>query len=105
VLYRSFYHRDPPSFPTRRSSDLRERQIVAAHFVGDVEIAAGVAPFRAVRSDSASSSFAKLREQMSELVSKRAIDLFIAVIVKQRSEEHTSEPSHQIISYAVFCLK
>src|SRR5438552_7794885 len=22
-----------------------------------------------------------------------------------RSEEHTSEPSHQIISYAVFCLK
>lgn len=62
----------------------RERQIVAAHFVGDVEIAAGVAPFRAVRSDSASSFFAKLREQMSELVSKRAIDLFIAVIVKQR---------------------
>src|SRR5258708_12104477 len=24
---------------------------------------------------------------------------------QERSEEHTSEPSHQIISYAVFCLK
>src|SRR5574344_2522377 len=24
---------------------------------------------------------------------------------RSRSEEHTSEPSHQIISYAVFCLK
>src|SRR5258708_15340095 len=28
-----------------------------------------------------------------------------ALIVDGRSEEHTSELSHQIISYAVFCLK
>src|SRR3989454_6424641 len=25
--------------------------------------------------------------------------------MRERSEEHTSEPSHLVISYAVFCLK
>jgi hypothetical protein len=47
---------------------------VATRFIGNVEIAASRAPFRAVRSDSPSSS-AKLREQMRKLVSQRAIDL------------------------------
>src|SRR5207244_2467703 len=31
--------------------------------------------------------------------------LFAALLSASRSEEHTSELSHQIISYAVFCLK
>src|SRR5437899_8411367 len=31
--------------------------------------------------------------------------LSMGVVILQRSEEHTSEPSHLGISYAVFCLK
>src|SRR5438034_3807789 len=30
---------------------------------------------------------------------------FVSVRTAGRSEEHTSEPSHTVISYAVFCLK
>ena len=45
----------------------REWQTVATHLAGDSEIAAGIAPFRAVRRNSAPAG-TKLREKMSELV-------------------------------------
>jgi hypothetical protein len=41
---------------TRGVSFCRERQIVASRFVSDVEVAASGAPFRAMRSDSATSN-------------------------------------------------
>jgi hypothetical protein len=47
---------------------------VATRFIGNVEIAAGFAPFSAVRRNSASAD-SPLREQMRQFVSKRAIDL------------------------------
>ena len=47
---------------------------MTTRFIGDVEIAAGFAPFSAVRSDPASAD-PKLREQMRELMSKRTIDV------------------------------
>jgi hypothetical protein len=59
---------------TRRVRFRRERQIVTTDFVADLQIAAGIAPFIAMRSDSASSN-SKLREQMRQLVSQRAINL------------------------------
>ena len=36
-----------------------------------------------------------------------AQDLFLtqSAVSRQKTEEHTSEPSHRCISYAVFCLK
>src|SRR5437764_8255117 len=33
------------------------------------------------------------------------VGVALAVVFLSRSEEHTSEPSHRCISYAVFCLK
>jgi hypothetical protein len=54
-----------------------ERQIVTARFVGNSEIAARFAPFRTVWSDSSTPFFAKLREQMRQLVTKCAIDLIM----------------------------
>jgi hypothetical protein len=59
---------------SRRETFRSEGQIVATRFIGNVEIAAGFAPFAAVRSDSSPSN-SELREQMRQFVSKRAIDL------------------------------
>jgi hypothetical protein len=68
-----------PINKTRGVSFCRERQIVAARFVSNSQITAGIAPFDSMRSDSASPS-AKLGEQMRELVSERTIDLVVPVI-------------------------
>jgi hypothetical protein len=54
----------------------RERQIVTTDFISDVEIAASVAPFDSVRGDSLSPD-SKLRQQMRELVPKRALNLTV----------------------------
>src|SRR5256885_9623200 len=44
---------------------------------------------------------------MNELIQKNLKDVGIDVDLQpvERSEEHTSESSHLVISYAVFCLK
>jgi len=52
-------------------------------FIGNVEIAAGFAPFAAVGSDSSPSN-SKLRQQMGELVPQRAIDLRAGVAVNRK---------------------
>jgi hypothetical protein len=57
-----------------RDAHLRgKRQIVAAFFVGNSQVATRFAPFDAVRQDAATTS-AELREQMREFVPKRSID-------------------------------
>src|SRR5207247_9044374 len=73
--HRSAAPRDLHSFPTRRSSDL-ERPLESG---GDIYIA-GTHLNEAMHGD--------------------------RVVVRiERSEEHTSDSSHEWISYAVFCLK
>ena len=61
-----------------------EGEIVTTDFVADSEVPASIAPFRAVRQDSASTFYSKLREQMSQFVTQRSIDLLGAVIAKSR---------------------
>src|SRR5207244_9426825 len=91
-----------PAFPTRRSSDLdlavdaRDRGCgvaVAPQLVTAEPEQRGV-PTRNVGA----------RERAGE-ERARVRDVFEEAVADHRSEEHTSEPSHQIISYAVFCLK
>jgi len=67
---------------TQRKTLRSKRQIVTARFVSDVEIAAGVAPFRTVWSDSVT-SHSKLREQMRQLVSKCAINVRAGLAVNR----------------------
>src|SRR5258708_30867828 len=45
----------------------------------------------------------EIAEQIAMVVDGDVV--FIAQADVERSEEHTSDSSHQIISYAVFCLK
>jgi len=61
----------------------RKRQGMAAFFVRDLEIAAGLAPFLAMRSDPATPS-PELREQMRQLMTKRTIDLRDVMIMQAR---------------------
>jgi hypothetical protein len=57
----------------------RKRERVAARFIRDAEIAAGAAPFRAVRRNPAAPG-AELGQQMRELMAESAVD-FRAIIV------------------------
>src|SRR2546429_4286263 len=45
-----------------------------------------------------------LAKQLAELPAEALVGLMVEG-ARERSEEHTSEPSHGYISYAVFCLK
>jgi hypothetical protein len=56
---------------------------VAARFVGNPEIAAGLSPAGAVRRDAASAA-AKLSKEMGQLVTKSAIDFGGAMIAQKR---------------------
>jgi hypothetical protein len=56
----------------------REGEIMTTRFVGDPEIGAGATPFQSVRRNSAAPG-AKVREQMREFVTQRAIDLRLAM--------------------------
>src|SRR5207244_13607548 len=90
--YSSQPHR--PSFPTRRSSALfyLSRDMAAeAKAVLDVTIA-----------DSPPNA-----EDPTPLVLRAAANILMGRPEQglKRSEEHTSDSSHQIISYAVFCLR
>ena len=61
----------------------RKRQGVTAFFVRDSEVAAGLAPFLAMRCDPPPPG-PELREQMRQLMPKRAIDLPDVMIVQTR---------------------
>ncbi|MEP6708937.1 MAG: hypothetical protein ABJB32_02250 [Verrucomicrobiota bacterium] len=56
---------------------------MTAFFVSDPEIAAGLAPFLAMRSDPTTPG-AELCKQMRQLMAKRAIDLSDVMIVQAR---------------------
>src|SRR5438552_12782546 len=94
LLYVFFFsrygaHRDLPSFPTRRSSDLIVAWRAKLHR-SRTRTAPRLTPAQRLAGCEESGP------------GRRLLAVFPA---RQRSEEHTLNSSHQIISYAVFCLK
>src|SRR5207244_10579724 len=95
-------HRDLHPFPTRRSSDLDRRQ-------QRVDLVDDLAEWRAVRG-------ARLRQRDRDLGADPAgiaaenedavghLDRLLDVVRQDRKSTRLNS-SHQIISYAVFCLK
>src|SRR5699024_11658228 len=84
--------REKHSYPTRRSSDLEKTN----HTLEDEEAKKRLG--------------ARLLPTIEALENKKWDDSFSFYTYylyenQSRSEEHTSEPSHVSISYAVFCLK
>jgi hypothetical protein len=65
-----------------RAFDEWKRQVVTTVFIANSKIGTGSAPFFAVRQDSTTSG-AKLREQMRQLVSKRAINVRAGLAVNR----------------------
>lgn len=55
----------------------RQREIVAALFVGQPEVAAGARPLGSVRCDAAASG-AVMREEVREFVAERAVHFAVA---------------------------
>src|SRR5207249_10954448 len=94
-----------PSFPTRRSSDLRFERDPARHWAAYV---AGV--FLVLMrerefnfQDGARILIASRVPQGKGVSSSAALEVAVMQAVAARSEEHTSNSSHVSISYAVFC--
>src|SRR5207244_11930917 len=94
--------RDPRalhSFPTRRSSDLTSRPGRAAEAAGG----------RAGAEPQVDAFLRRLARNSSWGLASTAIEFVLSLVettlVARRSEEHSLNSSHQIISYAVFCLK
>ena len=56
-----------------------ERQLMAARFVSDAEIGAGLAPFWSMRLDPAATG-ANLSQQMRQLVSQSAVDFRLSML-------------------------
>src|SRR5207244_11178602 len=83
-LYSSVAHRDLPSFPTRRSSDLLEQRLDPD--LGGLDLARG---------------------QQRRQFGLQAVLVELGVQAPQRLDRKSTRlnSSHQIISYAVFCLK
>src|SRR5207247_10071394 len=88
-LLSSAHHRDLHSFPTRRSSDLLSKEAIRERLDAVEFLLARPAERTAVRA-----SLERVHD-IERLLARCSL----------RSEEHTSEPSHEWISYAVFCLK
>src|SRR5688500_561533 len=76
-------------------------QLLQAGFVFTFIYLAGILGER-VQYDLRKMLFNHLQELSLSYYAQNAVGRLIARI---RSEEHTSEPSHLVISYAVFCLK
>src|SRR5690606_41466911 len=93
--YCSADHRDLPSFPTRRSSDL------PATFACHVQPPGLNTRLWAARGNDARQNPLDARGFLPHYW----IRLMEPLRFGHRSEEHTSESSHVKISYAVFCLK
>src|SRR5207244_9949468 len=92
-----------PSFPTRRSSDLVEVENDLCHRESRTGSKLRAEPFdleveivgRRIDCDS--------REERRRRVDRAAVEVLAAIEVDRKSTRLNS--SHQIISYAVFCLK
>src|SRR5262249_62333015 len=80
-------HRDLPSFPTRRSSDLLKSK-----------------PRHHLQKTMAPSRVCACLGPRFTLAQGERVQT-VLTIMKSRSEEHTSELQSLTISYAVFCLK
>src|SRR5207244_13201755 len=89
------------SFPTRRSSDLRRISVrLGAGLAGVGLLVLGTILIRLFPDQW------QIGELMRALAAGVvAVPTLVSGLRGMRSEEHTSELSHQIISYAVFCLK
>src|SRR5207244_6742487 len=102
---RQLCHRPCPSFPTRRSSDLSGkfgpggsmRLLIEGHEMKSD----GYQTFN-VQDRKAFS--AKFQYSISDQTTLTAVSSVMQLNANTRSEEHTLNSSHQIISYAVFCL-
>src|SRR5690606_41957386 len=100
LSYCHAYHRDPPSFPTRRSSDLFDSltslYVISAMF-GLFQ--GGIVPSYAII----------VREAMpaSEAATRIGIVIFASVFGMSFGDRKSTRlnSSHVKISYAVFCLK
>src|SRR5207244_10923370 len=90
-------HRHLHSFPTRRSSDLRP-ELLAAALIAALALVAGWNAYR--YPSGAGYDVAQHREYADMLIHQGAIP---AKGTDRKSTRLNS--SHQIISYAVFCLK
>src|SRR5947208_8731000 len=94
-----------PSFPTRRSSDLDHRDGAVLHLSGGVAFGVDIGNFleleRAFECNGKVVLAAKEKEIFCLRVFER--DSFDRVVLDRKSTRLNS--SHQIISYAVFCLK
>src|SRR5207253_11486143 len=97
--------RYPPSFPTRRSSDLDAAVVLELSRLG----VAGLRVSRALvsqRDEQAlvqEGQLAKPLRQRVEVVLGNGEDFFIGQELNFRSEETRLNSSHVAISYAVFC--
>src|SRR6185369_909760 len=74
--------------PASLPSD-REGEIVAARFIGNPQICAGTVPIMAMRRDPATAC-ARLRQQVSEFMAQRAVDLRFTVFAKPAVEKDAS---------------
>src|SRR5690606_41517857 len=94
------HHRDPPPFPTRRSSDLEK--------VSGVRSAAGEINHEVVLSV-LELAFRELREQVAIACLARTLRALRRVRFRERAGRDRKstrlKSSHVKISYAVFCLK
>lgn len=62
---------------------------MTTRFIRDPEIAASLAPFRAMRRDAAT-LYAKMRDEMGELMAQGAIDLGVSVLAEPRVQRNES---------------
>src|SRR5207249_11100886 len=94
---------DLHSFPTRRSSDL---YLAHAEDLASRALAAyGSDPYYSGERGAYSGRSIFNAIFWRNLLLLYAVNKNQTYLQKMRSEEHTSEPSHVSISYAVFCLK
>src|SRR5699024_12668220 len=98
VFYPPGRHRDLPSFPTRRSSDL------AAHdLLGDALVRGGELSGRARRK---LSGLGLRRDLLLQARLERVVGILTLLLVGDLDRKSTRlNSSHVSISYAVFCLK
>src|SRR5207244_10904306 len=96
-------HRDPPSFPTRRSSDLETARIV--NVVTLLRLEREVERFGGRRVQQPVGVANGPLERIA-MIAAGLDQLEIALIAPAEDRKSTRlNSSHQIISYAVFCLK
>src|SRR5690606_40756549 len=102
LVFFSFYqygaHRDLPSFPTRRSSDL---EVV----INPVANVAGIADDRAGYTFEVFRYFGLFDKGPLEQVIIRSIGKIFHLFARQDRKSTRLNSSHVKISYAVFCLK